>query len=75
MFNFVPLAGSGWSVANRNFKVQFGRKLGQLDLPQPDAGTVGPATVGGDEPLSGVGVRTGSTNAECSQRQRSQYPS
>src|SRR5215469_14819757 len=35
VFDFVPLAGPGWKVTNRNFQAALIRQLLQFPLPQP----------------------------------------
>src|SRR4051794_4529803 len=56
VLDLVPLRGTRWEVADGDRQAGAGGQRGQLGLPQPGAGAVGRATVGGDEPLPGAGV-------------------
>src|SRR5205823_2941466 len=56
MFDAVPLAGARWMVGDGDGQAGPVGELLQLDLPEPDAGAVGAAAVGGDQQTLGLGV-------------------
>ena len=56
MLDLVPFAGTGWQMANRNWKLQFAGEPLKLYLPKPYAVAVAPAAVGGDHQTFGLGM-------------------
>ncbi len=58
MFYLVPLARTGWEVANGDAKAEFCRELLKRHLPCSRSVPVAAATVCGDQQLLGIGVRS-----------------
>jgi hypothetical protein len=59
MFDLLPLAGPGREVADGDRQAGLGGEFGELDLPDPDPVSGGPAAVGADQqPVGGrVAIR------------------
>src|SRR5712691_7364081 len=56
MLDFVPLAGAGRQMANRNGKFELVGQLLELDFPKTHAMSVAATTVGGNHQLCGFGM-------------------
>src|SRR6516162_3830840 len=56
VLDFVPLAGAGRQVADRDVETELVCQLLQFAFPQADPRAVAAAAVGGDQQSSGVGV-------------------
>src|SRR5208282_3655954 len=54
VLDLVPLRGSWRVVTDRHLEARLLRELGELELPQPDAMSVGSPGIGGDEQLCGL---------------------
>ncbi len=54
VFDLVPFAGAGWIVADMNVKAGCFGEASQFMFPQPGAGTVGSASVSGDQYAGGI---------------------
>ena len=56
VLDFVPLAGAGGQVADRDLDAELVGQLLQFAFPQPDPRAVAAATVGGDQQSGGLGI-------------------